>query len=238
MKVLSTFRPAFFPNLLYFWQMAQSQVVVFTDHLQFSKGTIINRSAPLNTTQDILTIPVQHDQKQLPIALKRIVPREQWKEKHLKTLHHLFHNFPFAEDYLPQIEEIYRAEKQFLGDFLFALTEKIIHWLHLPVQPVRSAQLLKAGDGTQTVLKWCKRFHCEAYIAHPETFEKSWIDAKRLKEQQIRPLLFSGLPASHLLEHYATRSIIHFIFQFGPEAGYILKQYSSNERRNWLPNAH
>ncbi len=227
MKILSTFRPAFLPDLVYFWQMSQSQLIVFTDHLQFSKGSSINRSAPLNTDQDILSIPVKHDQQKVTIAQKRMASENFWRQKHLKTLHHLFHNFPFAEYYLPQIEEIYKAEINSLADLLFLLTDKIKNWLHLPVKIVRSGELNHDRDATALILQWCRQFECQGYMAFAETFHKGWVQKDLLNQQNIKVFQFPALPSSHFLANYANKSIIHFLLQFGPEAGYILKQYSS-----------
>ncbi len=227
MKILSSFRPAFLPELNYFWQMSQCQVAVFADHLQFSKGSSINRSAPLNTSQDILSIPVRHDQPKAAIAHKRMVPENYWRQKHLKTFYHLFHNFPFAEYYLPQIEEIYQTENQYLADFLFLFTAKISEWLHLPVKIVRSSDLISDSSTTDLILQWCKQFDCQGYMASQEIFNKGWVQPDALRKQNIKPLQFQPLPSSQFLTNYAGKSILHFLLQFGAEAGYILKQYSS-----------
>ncbi|MHB2147861.1 WbqC family protein [Calditrichota bacterium LG25] len=233
--ILSTFRPAFLPDLMYFWQMSQCQIAIFADHLPFSKGARINRSAPLNTPQDVLTIPVQHETSENQIFKRKVAEQTFWKQKHVKSLRHLFHNFPFAEYYLPEIEDLYGTDFVYLGDLLFELHLKLVKWLHLPLQIYRSSKLDFKGDASRLVGAWCKQFQCEAYIAPEQTFKKQWIDARVLKAQNIRALLFAPLPHSTFLENYARKSILHFILQFGPEAGYILKQYSRKQRKEYSP---
>ncbi len=228
MKILATIRPAFLPNLEYFWQILQSDVAIFTDHLPFSKGQGLNRSAPLNTPETVLTIPIQHGQPNSAITEKLLVDDPHWRQKHLKTLHHLFHNFPFAFYYLPQIEEIYASNLNKLADFLFILIKNFLHWLHLPVQIVRSTELTTSAESNTLIINWCKQFECQGYIAEQKTFQKGWVDAKYLKNRGIQPFVLAPLPKANLLSNYASKSILHFLLQFGPEAGYILKQYSTS----------
>ncbi len=228
--ILSTFRPAFFPSLEYFWQVSQCQVMIFADHLPFSKGSGVNRSAPLNTAQDVLTIPVQHEPAYGKVCQKKLVNENQWKHKHLKTLHHLFHHFPFAEYYLPELEAIYFNQTTgLLGDFLFELHKRILKWLHLPVQIYRSCNLEHEAKASHLVTGWCKQFNCSVYRASLQTFEQNWIDAQVLTAQHIKAVLFNPFPDSTFLNNFKQKSIIHFILQFGPEAGYILKQYASKQ---------
>ncbi len=229
--VLGSFRPAFFPSLEYFWHIAQCDVAVFADHLQYTKGSSINRSAPLYDTNDILRIPVRHNGEHTGIFNKQIDLHSPWRQKHLKTIRHLFHNFPFAYYYLPELEELYGENFRNLGDFLWRLTERLVKWLHLPVKLLRSSKLGGEGCAEELIFNWCKLSGATFYIGSAEAFKNKWADQEKLDSFGIGTLLFAPLPESHLLQNYASLSIIHYLLQFGPEGGYIIRQYLSQKRR-------
>ncbi len=225
--ILTALRPAYLPSVEYFWQAAQCNIVVFADHLQFTKGTNINRSAPLHTAEDVLTIPVRHLKQQQTIAQKSIDDHLPWRQKHMKTLKHLFHNFPFAYYYLPQMEEILNEEWRNLGDFLWHTTNKLVEWLRLPVKLVRSSELGATGNSEELIVRWCEEFDTQIYMASEEAFNKKWVQKEELKKQGIQCYVFKPIPESHLMQNFAGLSALHFLLQFGPEAGYIIRQYLS-----------
>ncbi len=235
--VLGTFRPAYLPDLNFFWQMAQCDAVIFTDHLNFSKGSAINRSALFPDAQTRLTIPVHHNTKRKHIFETSIDYHDHWPEKHLRTFHHFFHNLPYAYYYLPQLEELFNSPFQSLGDFLYQLQHKIVHWLYLPVNLLRSSETEYNDTPENLIQNWCAQTHSNLYIGTPQTFENQWIHKKRLEEKGIATATFVPLPPSHLLKNYQSVVILHFLLQFGPEAGFILQQYLPPKPRHTL-NGH
>ncbi len=222
---LGTFRPAFLPDLTYFWQMAQCNVAVFTDHLPFSKGTSVNRSAVFPDAQTILRVPILHNKNRKRIFETEIDYHSGWAAKHLKTLHHFFHNLPFAYYYLPELEELFNTRFLSLGDFLFALQQKLVRWLYLPVRMFRASQSEFDFSAEDLIDLWANRTHCRTYMSQAETFEKGWVKPKALQEKGITPAIFTPIPNSHLLKNYRSAVILNFLLQFGPEAGFIIQQY-------------
>lgn len=223
--ILTTVRPTYFPSLQFFWQMAQCDVCVFTDHLRFSKGSGVTRSAPLSVEQTVLRIPVIHNQNRAQIATTQIDFHSDWKQKHLKTIHHLFHQLPFAYYYLPELNALFDEPHNALGDFLWRLQQTFVKWLHLPVSLMRSSQINFNGQPEQLIVEWCAQSGATSYMSENQTFEKGWIDREYLEKKGIRVSTFQPMPQSHLLASYRDFSILNFLLQFGPEAGYIIRQY-------------
>ena len=228
--ILSTFRPAYLADLNYFWQMAQCQVAVFTDHLAFTKGSNINRSALFPDSQTRLTIPVLHDKNRKPIFETAIDYHSNWAEKHVRTLHHFFHNLPYAYYYLPQLEELFKMPFDSLGDFLYQLQYKLIHWLYLPITLKRSSETDYEAPAEKLIEQWCVQTHSHTYLAERQTFQKQWVQEEKLKKHGLKTATFVPLPSSHLLNNYRSEVILHFLLQFGPEAGFILQQYLPPKR--------
>ncbi len=228
---LGALQPAYFPALHYYWKLAQCDICVFADHLRFSKGSTINRSAPLANNQSVLRIPILHNDKRAHIATTQMDSHSDWRQKHLRTLHHLFHQWPFAYYYLPLFEEVFNTDFSSLGDFLWTLHQRLLEWLHLPVQIVRASELPTASDNTLQIVSWANQLKGFHYITEKEAIEKGWIDQERLQKNKIRCVYFQDMPSSHLLNSYAQGSILTFLMQFGPEAGYIIRQYLPNGTR-------
>jgi hypothetical protein len=222
---LTTARPEYLPELEYFWNIAQSDILILTDHFQYIKRSPITVSPPLSGFGSSLRIPVRHSQTALSIKDKSIDNRQTWREKHLKSLHHQFHLTPFGYYYLPRFEEIYMESGDNLSDFLIALLENFTRFLHLPITVKRASQLPSSKNNTQTVIDWCRMNGSDEYLTNREVLAKGWIAEEALNESHIRVSSFIPLPHYHILQSYRGFSAIGFLMQYGPEAGYILKQY-------------
>ncbi len=225
---LGALQPAYFPTLNYYWKLAQCDICVFADHLRFSKGSTINRSAPLANTLSVLRIPILHNDKRAHIATTQTDSHSDWRQKHLRTLHHLFHQWPFGYYYLPLLDEVFRKHYSSLGDFLWSLHQSLLEWLHLPVQIVRASELPTAPESTLQIVSWSNQLKISHYITEKEAIEKGWINREILQKNKIRCVYFQEMPSSHLLNSHAPGSILTFLMQFGPEAGYIIRQYLPN----------
>ncbi len=222
---LTALRPEYLPGLAYFWKLAQCDALIFTDHFQYVKRSPITVSPPLSGFGSSLRIPVRHTEKPLAIKDKKIDTRQPWQGKHFKSLYHQFHLTPFGYYYLPRFEEIYMKNSENLSDFLIELLESIIRFLHLPLKTARASQLGHAADNTQTLIDWRHSMNYSYYLTSKEALEKGWIDRKALEKADIKTAVFEPLPDYHILQSYNGFSAVGFLMQYGPEAGYILKQY-------------
>lgn len=222
---LSTARPEYLPGFEYFWKLAQSDILIFTDHFQYVKRSPITVSPPLSGFGSSMHIPVRHTEKPLSIKDKKIDLRQNWQTKHFKSLYHQFHLTPFAYYYLPRFEEIYMKNRENLADFLIELLENIIGFLHLPLKIMRASQLGFKTDNNSTIIDWCHRLQVSKYLTSQEVITNSWIDRNMIEDAGIKVKTFAPLPDYHILQSYTEFSVIGFLMQYGPEAGYILKQY-------------
>jgi hypothetical protein len=222
---LGTAQPEYLPGLEYFWKLAQCDSVIFTDHFQFTKRSPITASPPLSGFGSSMRIPVKHTEAALTISEKKIDMGQSWSEKHLKSLHHQFHLTPFGYYYLPKIEEIYREKIDSLSDFLILLIENFITFFHLPITVKRASNLSYTSDNTKTIIDWSHNLNAAEYITSDEVISKGWIEKNRIINSGITLNTFASLPEYHILQSYNDFSAIGFLMQYGPEAGYILKQY-------------
>jgi hypothetical protein len=223
---LFTVTPAYLPALAYFWKIAQCDILILTDHLQFTKRSPATISAPMHSNMECLRIPVYHDSPQKPIAAKRIDLSDNWKKKHLTTIRHLYHNLPFAYHFLPLLEEIYSNEEEFfLSPFLHRLIEQFLHWLHLPAKVFASSGMKITDSPTELIREWHRELQCSHYINDDQVFSNGWVDRQALENDSIACDTLLAIPDAHIFQAQAKISILEFLCLYGPEAGYLIRQF-------------
>lgn len=232
--ILTTRQPAYFPSLHYFWHLAQSDVLILTDHFQFVKRSPATVSARLQTSQPALRLPVKHSTPKTPLFEKIFDPNSHWAKKHLHTIRHMFHHTPYAYYYMPVIEKLLYAPPPKLSDFLYATLLELVRLLHLDLRIFRSSQLEHNASNEALVTRWCRQTQCGIYAAESLIFAEGRVNEKQLLQNGIACERFSSFPDFHILQSNRDLSILYFLFQFGPEAGYMLRQYlprkSGNEK--------
>jgi len=225
MKYFSTFRPEYLPSLEYFWKIVQCDFVVITEHLQYTKRSPISISAPLNEPASILRIPVSHKPLLEPIYLKRVDDHSNWRKRHFKTLQHIFHQYPYGYYYLPLLEKTYKTASPYLSEFLYRLLQQVVQLLHLDLELYQSGKIDVPIEPHSFIKNWQDKSSGAKYLISYEALEKEWLNQDDLNQIRIQYDYFSGYPEFHILKTYKDKSVINFLMQFGPEAGYILRQY-------------
>ncbi len=223
--ILSTQQPAYFPSLDFFWNAVQSDILILTDHFQYIKRSPATVSARLQISQPALRLPVKHGSPKRPLSKKVFDPNSHWSKKHLHTIRHMFHHTPYAYYYLPIIEELLENHPPDLAGFLYATLSALISLLHLNVQLLRSSELNNAGTNETLITEWCRQTNSSAYAADSAIFNEGRVDEKILLQNGIACARFAPFPDYHILQSNRDLSILHFLFRFGPEAGYMLRQY-------------
>ena len=222
---LTTLQPAYFPNLEFFWNTAQSDVLVLTDHFQYTKRSTLTISAPIQHSQPALRIPVRHGNPTLGIWEKRIDPGSNWAKKHLQTIRHIFNHAPYGYYYFPILKQILEEHSENLSRFISDMLIQIFEWLHMDFKVVFSSQLKHEGTNHDLIVEWCSDLGCDTYIQETKIFKQKLVDKDILNQSKIQTKIFAAFPEYHILQSNQKLSILHFLMQYGPEAGYLLRQY-------------
>lgn len=224
-QILSTFRLEYFPSLEYFWQMSQCNIAILTDHFTYSKRTIVPISAAIADKNITLRVPVIHDKKVNPIYKKNISYRSNWPKDHLHTLKHQYTNLPYKYLYFSSIEHLLNSNENNLSLFLTNHIRQIADWLHLDLKIYRAFDIGFHYENNKSVLKWCNLFKCKKYINSSFIFNQNYVNKKRLEAENIIVWKYKKLPDVNIFQYYKDKSILSFLFQFGPEAGYLVRQF-------------
>lgn len=164
---ISIHQPAYLPWMGYFDKIAQSDVFVFLDTVQYEKNSFINRNKirTVDGTQ-WLTIPVigkDHLSHTLKDTL--IDNQQNWRIKHERSIVQWYSKCPDFDSKMPILRsELYRDD-DFLADYCY---NQLLFWLKqlgLDTKMVRSSTLQIAGSKSDLVLEICKTLSATTYVS-------------------------------------------------------------------------
>lgn len=223
-------QPNFLPWLGYFYKMAQCDVFVLLDNVQYTKNSFINRNR-IKTPQEVmwLTVPVKIKGRfgQL-INNVEIDNTVDWRRKHLGTLETNYRKAKFFEPIFQSLKTIY-----FMGDWnnLCELNIRLLEWtlslLKLEKKLIRASDLNVEGESTQLLINIVKKLGGNIYLSgfggakyqEEELFKKAGVALTYYSfEHPVYPQLWVGFVPN--------LSIIDLLFNCGPES---LKVFLNNK---------
>lgn len=159
MNTLVITQPTFLPWMGYFEQLAQADIVVWLDSVQFSRRSwqSRNRLKGPNGTPFWLTIPVdKHPRETLYQDIRINHTQGNWKKKQLASIQGALKKAPFFAQYFPDLEQCYMEETDRLVDFNIKLIHQICKWLGLRREFIRASNLKPEGSKADLILNICR----------------------------------------------------------------------------------
>ena len=139
--IVAIHQPNYLPWLGYFAKIAQADIFVFLDDVQFSKNSYTNRVQILNGDQRRwLTVPVS---VKFGDAIDEVIPaKSSWTNSHRDSLANFYRGMPAFRAVWPDIVDLYDGAPQ--GDIAAInvyLIKTVAGYLDLPIKPVLSSAL-------------------------------------------------------------------------------------------------
>ena len=166
MKV-AIMQPTYLPWLGYFNMMAQVDVFVLLDNVQFAKKSWQQRNR-IKTAQGelMLTVPVLSAQRfHQKISETLINTESQFAKKHLKTIEFAYAKAPYLDTYLPQVRDLIGSGEDHLADF----TGQLIRWfadtVGIETSIIRGSELAVTGEGTSLTVHQLTELGATVFIA-------------------------------------------------------------------------
>lgn len=168
-NILSIHQPNYIPWLGYFYKIAQSDIFVYLDSVQFPRGQSYSARNKVKTPNGStwLTIPVSipEGQKGKASFIEVDFATDKWRKKHLRTLQMSYAKAPFYEEIREMIEPIITDETSFV-ELNIVLIEEICNYLELDAKRERLSELLKDyGEKTQLIIDICKAADADTYLS-------------------------------------------------------------------------
>jgi len=166
--IVSIHQPNFLPWIGFFYKISRSNVFVFLDNVQFSKGSIINRvKIKTNSGEKWITVPVKTKGKLLQkINEVQIKDNPDWRRKILGNLISNYSKSKFFNLYFPTLKEILLRNYIYLKDINIELIKWIIDLLDFEVEILSSSDLIDGMlDPTERLISICKKVNADIYLS-------------------------------------------------------------------------
>lgn len=158
-------QPHYLPWLGYLHRMAQAELFIVLDHVQFERGNYQNRTrVRVNGQPHWLTVPVLQRSQKEAIAEKAIDNSIDWPRAHFETLRRAYANAGYFSSYARDLQAIYAVRWERLADLNDALLALLRDALDIATPLVRSSELGVGGAKSELVLNLCQAVGASALL--------------------------------------------------------------------------
>ncbi len=216
-------QPNYLPWLGYFYKIAQVDIFILLDNVQYEKNSYTNR-CQIKTPQAPfwLTLPIKRKFPQM-INKAEITNYKQEIQRHLKTISQNYQKAKYFNDLYPELEKIMKKDYSYLSDLNIALIKFLVNKLRIKTKIKTASDFQVSGASTERLINLCKNFKGSIYLSgkgganyqDEEKFKKAGINLKYTNFQH---------PNYNQLwkEFVPGMSIIDLLFNCGPESLKIL----------------
>jgi len=220
-------QPNFMPWAGYFYKMANSDVFVILDNVQYEKNAFLNRTM-IKTPQGLqwLTVPIKTAglcrQK---IFEAEIQKKEQWQKKYIKAIEMNYKKARYFNYLFPELKNILEKDWQFLSDLNIALIELLRTKLGIKNKLEFASKYNFSGESTDLLINVLKFFEASVYLSGMGG--KQYQDESKIKLAGIE-VEYSNYVCVEYPQLWGkfipNLSIIDLLFNCGPESLKIILQ--------------
>lgn len=223
---VSILQSNYIPWVGYFGLIAQSDVFVIYDEVQYTKNDWRNRNIIKSATGPLwLTIPVRQQSLSQKIY-ETTITDNRWSKKHLNSLNLNYTKAAHYNEMKEWVAGLYEVDSNYLSNVNLHFIKSICHKLGIATRIIDSRELDLTGDRVERLVNACKKLGATTYLSGPsaknylnvEAFEKegmsvAWMDYSIYKPYtQIHPPFTQAV------------SILDVFYNLGPASGeYVVK---------------
>jgi len=217
-QVVAIHQPNFLPWIGYFQKLMNSDIFIFLDNVQFSKGSYTNRvQININGEPKWLTVPVSTTLG-AAINLIEINQNEHGIKKQLKTIQTHYAKAPFFNKLYGMIECILLGQYGKLSEYNIQSIHSILNILEIEKKIILASKLnINENDPTQRLIKLVKSVGGTSYLhgkggvnyQDSKAFDNAGIE---LKENKVKLDSYQQLSSGTFIPGL---SIIDTLFNLG-----------------------
>ena len=168
--IVAIHQPHFLPWLGYLHRMAQADLFVLLDHVQFERRNYQNRTMiRMNGEPRWLTVPVLQRSQKERILDKEVDNRpdgsKAWGASHFATLRHAYGRAPFFAEYAGAFEALFARPWQRLVDLDQASLDLLREAFGIRTALARSSELAVEGARGDLILSICRAVGARTLLA-------------------------------------------------------------------------
>jgi hypothetical protein len=165
-RTAAIMQPTYLPYLGYFHLIAEADVFVFLDDVQFARRSWQSRNRIWGAGGEVmLTVPVTKADREALIADIQISNAEPWAEKHLASIRHAYGKRRFFDEGMVFLEAQLAAPPAPLADFTARLIEAAAAKLGLSAEFARASALQVSGHRSDHLLGLCRAVGATDYLS-------------------------------------------------------------------------
>lgn len=217
-------QPEHMPWTGYFHKMAQCDVYVLLDDVQFKKNNWQNRNRIMDNQGKVqwLTVPILlKGHTSSTIDKTRINYSERWQKKYWGRLSSAYSKAPFYAEYADRIKDIVFADHALIVDLNIALIDFFRQVLGIDNTIVRSSQIETSGSRTELLVSICRAVDADTYITGPDG--RTYMDMNLWEEAEVDVVDHRFTPPVYDCPNFEPGlSCLDLIMHHGPESARIL----------------
>jgi len=166
-RVCVVSQPMYFPWVGLLEQIRLSNMFVFYDDVQFSRGSFSNR-VQVKTSDGMrwLTVPLRNQHLGQLINEVQIDNRSNWRHKHRELLNQAYANTPYLGDMLMLVDKVFANDFKYLADLSKASMLALVDYFGLRDNTSfqDSSMLYTPGHSSQRVIDLCLNLNVKTYL--------------------------------------------------------------------------
>ena len=163
MKVVSVHQPHYYGWLGLLHKIAQSDVHILYDTVQYEKQGYQNRvQIKTDKGAEWLTVPVN---AHLEPINEITIANQRWQETHWKTLEQHYSQTPYWEQYKNVFRHVFDREYDKLVDVTYLTTLLLVELLSLETELLWASHMEVRGGQTERLVQLCLRQNADVYLA-------------------------------------------------------------------------
>jgi hypothetical protein len=158
-------QPTYLPYLGYFELIAQSDLFVFLDDVQFERRSWQSRNRILGPAGELmLTVPVKKHAQDTVLREIRVSEDQPWREKHLATIRHVYAGRPHLSEVIDLLEGALQVPAR-LSNLNFAIIASAAARLGLTTPMTMASAMNCGGRRSQHLLNICRAAGATEYLS-------------------------------------------------------------------------
>jgi len=231
--IVGIHQPNYVPGMSFFCKILYSDIFIFLDSVQFSKGSWTNRNRIKSAQGELLlTVPVFTTGKSSQmISETLIVNRTDWRQKHLKSIYQNYYRAPYFKETFPVMEEIFNIPWGNLSEMNTYIIKKLCHFLGIERRFLQSSEIESEGlRSTDLLIHLIKQAGGDTYLSGAGGKKYMEMEKFAVNYLEVRFLTYTRLAYPQQYEDFLPNlSIIDLLFNEGPNAVHILKESAQVE---------
>jgi hypothetical protein len=184
--IVSINQPAYLPWLGYIHRIAESDLHIVLDHVQFEKNSFVNRNKVRTSSGwTWLTVPVRTKGRfgALPIDELEIDSTQAWAEKHWQTIRQNYSKCPGFPAHAKFFEQIYARPWARLAELMAEMNGYLLRAFGVRTPLRCSSEMAPSGARTELLVGLCKSVGGSVYLSGP--LGRSYLEEARFAEAGI-----------------------------------------------------